>query len=211
MQMLSVVNRSINHKNLVSGIRKPTSFNIGTISSFWWKSEEKHNPDEVEKPPEASNDKKSLVPQFGDNSPKVSPILILPIPRRPIFPGFVSTLHVKDITTCEAITSNIDSGSRYIGLHLRKPPSNALDVPELITSIDDIYTVGTYASVQNSIKLEGGGLQLFVMGHRRVTLDNILSMGPPISGSVTHWPKRTVQQQSPAIKAYCNEVLASVR
>eukprot|EP01035_Chromulina_nebulosa_P020169 gene20169-26184_t len=51
------------------------------------------------------------------------------------------------------------------------------------------------------------------MGHRRITLKDIESYGPPIMSNVIHWKKAitTTDKQSNAVKAYSNEVINAVR
>ncbi len=60
--------------------------------NFWFDSNKK--PEE-----NLSEDSKSLVPQFGENSPRLASIIMLPINRRPIFPGFATHHLIQDKDT----------------------------------------------------------------------------------------------------------------
>ena len=72
-------------RRLVSPMRRQIPYR-----NFWFDNK---------KPEEnLSDDSKSLVPQFGENSPRLASIIMLPINRRPIFPGFAThhMIHDKD-------------------------------------------------------------------------------------------------------------------
>ena len=108
--------------------------------------------------------------QFGDSTPKISPLLVLPLSRRPVFPGFFATHLVKDEKTLEAIIENHKRGVSYLGLFLQKdkqsPPisSSSRDQQhsqqntgngvsdKVITSLDEVHTTGTYAQIHNVIR-----------------------------------------------------------
>ena len=63
--------------------------------------------------------------------------------------------------------------------------------------------------IQSIIRIEQG-LQLLLMGHRRVNLEEVTAFGPPLSVRVNHW-KKPVRVESTAVKAYRNELLLAVR
>ena len=176
---------------------------------FWgWGKDDHHNPDSGM---ESRNEKNQLVAQYGDNAPKPSPLLILPV-QRPVFPGAYATTIVKNDKTIDAILSNRDNGNGYLAMFLRTDlVSDTTIITEIITSIDDIYRVGTLAQIQNIRSIGAGdSIQLILTTHRRVTLENINSFGPPIIGNCTHWD-RLEAEPSPSVKAYSNELIAASR
>lgn len=67
----------------------------------------------------ASGSRSSLVSAYGDNSPTFSPILILPTSRRPVFPGYLTAMTLRDSATVDAIVNNKSSTSGYVGVFLR--------------------------------------------------------------------------------------------
>lgn len=162
---------------------------------------------------------KGLTLQFGDHAPKINPLIILPIARRPIFPGFMSTHIVKDPKTIEAISQFTAKGATYLGLFLRKDnitddvlrgDNGALQSTEHLTSLDQIHNVGTLAQVMQLVKNERGATLLLSV-HRRISIDQITTYGPPAIGQVTHLPPPKVDPRSPMIKAYFNSVLMAAR
>jgi len=85
----------------------------------------------------------SLVAQFGGNVPRPSSVIILPLQKRPLFPGFMSPLIVKSDEIAAAL-EKADNGP-YIGLFYRKDKGIGVENPELITSLDEIHKVGIFA------------------------------------------------------------------
>lgn len=60
--------------------------------NFWFDSNKKTEEN-------FNDDSKSLVPQLGENSPRLASIIMLPINRRPIFPGFATHHLIQDKDT----------------------------------------------------------------------------------------------------------------
>lgn len=157
-----------------------------------------------------AGDKSITLPQIGDNSPKLVDLYGIPISRRPIFPGLMSAVMVRDEKTCAALIKSNESGMSYLSVFLRTDIKGAVvEVPELISSADQIYKVGTFVQVQNMIRTDIG-LQLLLMGHRRITLEEIHNFGPPLSVKIAHWQKPVFVLESPSLKAYRNEVIQAV-
>lgn len=153
---------------------------------------------------------KGIVSPFGDNSPTISPLIILPTNRRPVFPGYLSAVTVKDEATIEAIVNN--NFPSYVGVFLRQESSKmSLDhKSDIITDISELHNVGTFAQIQQMFRAEGG-TQLILMGHRRINLSTVNSYGPPTIAEVKHWQKPIVKANSTSIKAHTNEVLSLAR
>ena len=172
----------------------------------------------VEEPPDfnaaessATGEKSIALPQIGDNSPKLTDLYGVPITRRPVFPGLMSAVMIRDEKTASALMKSHESGMSYLSVFLRRDVKGAVvEVPELISSVDQIYNVGTFVHIQNMIRTDIG-LQLLLMGHRRINLEEITNFGPPLSVKVEHWQKPVFILESASLKAYRNEVIQAVR
>lgn len=97
----------------------------------------------------------------GDRAPRPNPLLLLPVDRKPLFPGMVQGLHLTHPPTIEALVEmNAHGGNNYVGVFLRRAGEaggysgressedpEQLQFPELITDPSQIYKTGTLAQV----------------------------------------------------------------
>ena len=70
----------------------------------------------------------------------------IPLPLRPLLPGFMQNLTISDRATIQKLREVQRSTDRYVGLFLRKEKSSndLADNPDIIRNISDVYNVGTY-------------------------------------------------------------------
>ena len=181
---------------------------------------------------------------FGDQAPKYPHLLALPIARAPVFPGILTPLTVTDRATIKAVEKIMEGGSGYLGLFLRKDQldvAKGLEKPEVITSEDDLYRVGTFAQIQrltkaNAMHGDGGPFahevesegdddndedydnpaSLLLMPHRRINLISVDDIGPPVDVTVSHWDRLTYTRgkdsvRDDTIRALSQEVLSTIR
>ena len=58
----------------------------------------------------------------GDDAPRPSPLLVLPVERRPLFPGMVQGLILTNVPTMAAIEAMHEKGgNHFVGVFLRRP------------------------------------------------------------------------------------------
>jgi Lon-like ATP-dependent protease len=184
------------------------------------KDKEKEKDDHIEESDSAisgSNVSKKkdngILNPFGDYSPEINPLPILPLMRRPFFPGYYSQVTIKDKATIDAIVNmNMKSPPVYLGLFLRQPPQEGrtMEQSDIIRDINEVYKTGTFAQV-NNIARHDEGATLILQSHRRITLNSIQTYGPPAIGQVTHWKKPTFSNLSPGIRARMNEIMQGAR
>ena len=183
--------------------------------AFWWSKDKRPESGESSSVVDdggAVNKSKDIVPMFGDLTPKPRQVLVLPISRRPIFPGFVAALVVKDEKISEGILNSVENNSGFLGLFLSTAATPEAS-SELIKSKNDIHKVGVFAAVKH-VQKTLQGTQLFVLAHRRITLDKFITFGPPAFADVTHWsskPALTQDLGSSIIRAYMNEIMIAIK
>jgi ATP-dependent Lon protease len=130
------------------------------------------------------------------------------------------TAHIlKDQSTIDAVMENQKNGVHYVGLFLRKDnltedifeeDSKTAGNLDRISSIDQVHKIGTFAQVQQITKTDRG-TQLSLIVHRRISLENVNSFGPPAIVKVNHISSPVVDAKSPLIKAYTNAVISALR
>lgn len=188
-------------------------YNYQNSRMFWWSDDEKtkQTTEEVATAEVVKDEENKLVAQFGESLPKINPIIVAPLVRRPIFPGFFATHLIKNQETIDAIMANQTNGASYLGLFMRADDvMNDESKAELVTSTDQLHNIGSFAQIHNIIKSPRGA-QLMLMVHRRISLEEITKFGPPTIAKVTHLKSPSFTIKSPAIKAYSNEVMGAVR
>jgi Lon-like ATP-dependent protease len=92
---------------------------------------------------------------YGESSPRFPHLIGLPVIHRPIFPGVPANITITDKATIDAIEQLTSKGPAYLGVFLRKSGADGLlegglgviEHPEIITDINDIYSVGTFAQI----------------------------------------------------------------
>ncbi len=183
---------------------------------------------------------------YGQSAPKLSPLLLVPTMKMPMFPNSYGALVIKNPKIAEQIIANKSVGQPYFGVSLRKDwaemtalesqriglnhddtgigshdinnnnddgsgsSSSGFDPhhPEIITSIDQLHTVGTMVQVQEIGPNLSGGAVFGCFGIRRININYISDYGPPSIADVTHWSAPSpVLVQTPAVKAYVNELM----
>lgn len=175
----------------------------------------------------------------GEEAPRFPHTLALPLVSRPLFPGLITSVTLTDPTTIQALdelSSNSSNTPAYISCFLRKKNSSGvtdggviLETPEVITSPDDLYTVGSFAQIQRLAKGYGAKLEeddsdasdsedaasasatLILLAHRRVDLESVDNAGPPIHVTVRHWNRTDYTGMNDGIRALSNEIISTIR
>ena len=102
-----------------------------------------------------------------------SPMLAVPIAKRPLFPGFYKAFTIKEPNVCTAIQEMIKKGQPYVGVFLFKDENTDKDV---IDSVDEVHDVGVFAQITSQFPLQGDDPQLTAVlyPHRRIKLTSLL-------------------------------------
>eukprot|EP00903_Cladosiphon_okamuranus_P015213 g14061.t1 len=187
----------------------------------------------------------------GDQAPRPSRLVGLPIKWRPLFPTTAYTYTITNPEVLNAVAMSSRSGFPYVAVFLRKEPEwnqtagasdgtaaaageageappeganeegvvegsgeNAVQqtFPEVISSLDEIHEVGTLAQVADiRPSAMPGEVQLLLVGHRRLSIKELVSLGPPLEVEVDHWNTGEFDADSEVIRAYCQEILSTVQ
>jgi Lon-like ATP-dependent protease len=177
----------------------------------------------------------------GDNAPRYPIVNPLPVLRKPLFPGVMMPMTVNDPVVIETCLDLVDRGTPYVGVFLAKDGSLAGLGDEnavggsggtnlengLITDLSDIHRIGMFAEIQKISKVplmgigKGGEIedspqmiaQMLLWGHRRISIEDMMNVGPPMSVSINHlddgFNSKTVK--SDMVKAYTNQIVSVLR
>ncbi|XP_077217774.1 lon protease homolog, mitochondrial-like isoform X2 [Tasmannia lanceolata] len=145
-------------------------------------------------------------------------VLALPLPHRPLFPGFYMPIYVKDPKLLAALVENRKRSAPYAGAFLLKDepgtdPSlssgsetekNIYDLKgkELFKRLHEVGTLAQITSIQ--------GDQVVLIGHRRLRITELIDEDP-LTVKVDHLKDKPYNKEDDVIKATSFEVIATLR
>ncbi|KAL5786724.1 hypothetical protein ACOSQ2_009116 [Xanthoceras sorbifolium] len=142
-------------------------------------------------------------------------VLALPLPHRPLFPGFYMPIYVKDPKLLAALQENRKRQAPYCGAFLLKDePGSDTAATETDKSVYDIkgkelfnrlHEVGTLAQI-TSIQ----GDQVVLIGHRRLRITEMVNEDP-LTVKVDHLKDKPYDKDDDVIKATSFEVISTLR
>mmetsp|Transcript_16848 Transcript_16848/g.27817 ORF Transcript_16848/g.27817 Transcript_16848/m.27817 type:complete len:760 (-) Transcript_16848:324-2603(-) len=81
-----------------------------------------------------------------------------------------------------------------------------------IKSLDEIENVGILAQINQIVRNPyDSGIQVILLGHRRIKIEELLSVDPVCNVKITHHPDKQYKTSSDTVKAYCNELLSTLK
>ncbi|KAL1088315.1 hypothetical protein V6Z11_D08G243000 [Gossypium hirsutum] len=143
-------------------------------------------------------------------------VLALPLPHRPLFPGFYMPIYVKDPKLLAALQESRKRQAPYAGAFLLKdePGTESSTSSETEKTVYDIkgkelfnrlHEVGTLAQI-SSIQ----GDQVILIGHRRLRITEMVSEDP-LTVKVDHLKEKPYNKDDDVIKATSFEVISTLR
>ncbi|KAM7481775.1 hypothetical protein LguiB_006358 [Lonicera macranthoides] len=166
---------------------------------------------------EASKSSSAIVPTVIKPDDYLT-VLALPLPHRPLFPGFYMPIYVKDPKLLAALVENRKRQTFFAGAFLVKDEagtgSNAasgsdtekniyeLKGQDLLNRLHDVGTLAQISSIQ--------GDQVILIGHRRLRITAMVSEGP-LTVQVDHLKEKPYNKEDDVIKATSFEVISTLR
>ncbi|XP_071717683.1 lon protease homolog 1, mitochondrial-like [Rutidosis leptorrhynchoides] len=140
-------------------------------------------------------------------------VLALPLPHRPLFPGFYMPIYVKDPKLLAALVESRKRQAPYAGAFLVKddPETTGSDNEKNIYDLkgknllNRLHEVGTLAQI-TSIQ----GDQVVLIGHRRLRITEMVSEDP-LTVQVDHLKDSAYNKDDDVIKATSFEVITTLR
>ncbi|KAI3525656.1 hypothetical protein L1887_04622 [Cichorium endivia] len=142
-------------------------------------------------------------------------VLALPLPHRPLFPGFYMPIYVKDPKLLAALVESRKRQAPYAGAFLVKddPGSETtgsdtekniyeLKGKDLLNRLHEVGTLAQITSIQ--------GDQVVLIGHRRLRITEMVSEDP-LTVQVDHLKDSPYNKDDDVIKATSFEVITTLR
>ncbi|XP_038980261.1 lon protease homolog, mitochondrial-like [Phoenix dactylifera] len=145
-------------------------------------------------------------------------VIALPLPHRPLFPGFYMPIYVKDPKLLAALVENRKRSVAYAGAFLLKDEPGAdptlvsgsetekniydLKGKELFKRLHEVGTLAQITSIQ--------GDQVVLIGHRRLRITEMVDEDP-LTVKVDHLKEKPYNKDDDVIKATSFEVISTLR
>jgi len=144
----------------------------------------------------------------GEDAPKLPQLIALPCSHRPLFPGFHLTLHITQKDLIDTITLKSRAGRQYVGIFMQENSKSAI-IAEPV-DVSRLSTRGTFAEIEYTTTMDGG-LQLGLVGHRRIKLLQEIPDSLPTQVRVEHMSLTDHDSSKDIIQAYKMELLDTIR
>ena len=175
------------------------------------KEQEDHLEPEDNLEPEFIEEGEALVGKKDDKpiNPKDLPkkLFILPMSRRPFFPGMAAPLVIEPGPFYEVLKSVSRTKHKLLGLVLTKKE----DCDIYKVKQDDLYQVGVAARILRIIPVEQGGAQVVLSMERRITLKKMSSTKAGLSSTIDYHIEPPGDKHSKMLKAYSISIVTTIK
>ncbi len=170
--------------------------------------------------------------------PRPPVLLVLPLNRRPIFPGYFSgRIVVTDAALARALKETFESAVPYVGVFLTAPGAAAaaaatatgggggggsgssaaalapdfLEDSKTLVDVKQVHPWGTMCQVMEVAQREDGSVVALLLGRRRVIVRGGVGASKPLIAKVEHADYPEVRKESDHVKAAQNEIVTNIR
>lgn len=134
-------------------------------------------------------------------------LFILPLTRRPFFPGMAAPLVIEPGPYYEVLKIVAKSSHKMLGLFLTKDEdANIYDL-----SYDDLCEVGVMANILRIVPLEQGGAQVVLNMEQRIKMGKPVEKSKYLRSKVSYHQDLITKQQSKIIKAYSISIITTIK
>lgn len=133
-------------------------------------------------------------------------LFILPLNRRPFFPGMAAPVVIEPGAYYEVLKTVSKTDHKCLGLFLTKEE----DANIYKIEASDLYKVGVVARILRIIPMEQGGAQVILNMEKRVVLDKVVK-NKSLLAKVRYQEDKPVKQLSREIKAYSISIITTIK
>ncbi|GAB5412236.1 MAG: endopeptidase La [Chlamydiales bacterium] len=133
-------------------------------------------------------------------------LYLLPLTRRPFFPGMAAPLVIEPGPYYEVLKMVAKSEHKLLGLFMTKQED--ADIYKL--KISDFHRVGVVARILRIIPIEQGGAQVILNMERRIKIKKSVKKGPYLSAQVTYHDDPSAKEAK-MIKAYTISIITTIK
>ena len=178
-----------------------------------WGKKLSHNNEEMREEPQGNKLEESLedalreskeAPAGATSFP--SQVFILPLTRRPFFPGMAAPIVIEPGPYYEVLKMVVKSESKCMGLFLTKKE----DVNIYKLTMDDLYQVGVLARILRIIPIEQGGAQIILNMEKRISIKKPLKGAKTLRAQINYHTDEATEP-SEELKAYSISIITTIK
>ncbi len=167
--------------------------------------------DEQTKIPIVEEEENLIVPKKEDRAlipglPYPDQLYILPLNRRPFFPGMAAPIVIEPGAYYEVLKIVAKTDHKCVGLFL----THNEDANIYKISLDDLYRVGIVARILRIIPMEQGGAQVVLNMEKRVSIQKPLK-GKYLAAEVKYHDDTPLEHLSRELKAYSISIITTIK
>lgn len=133
-------------------------------------------------------------------------VYIIPLTRRPFFPGMAAPLVIEPGHYYEVLKNVAKSEHKSMGLFLTKQE----EVNIYKVGYDDLYPVGVLARILRIIPMEQGGAQVVLNMERRISIEKPVKTGKFLKAQVSYHEDPS-SRMSKELKAYSISIITTIK
>jgi ATP-dependent Lon protease len=135
-----------------------------------------------------------------------SQLFIIPLTRRPFFPGMAAPLVIEPGHFYEVLKNVAKSDHKSMGLFLTQSEDANINK----VKIKDLYSVGVLARILRIIPMEHGGAQVVLNMERRIKIKKEVRSGKFLKAAVTYHDESSLKM-SKELKAYSISIITTIK
>ncbi len=134
-------------------------------------------------------------------------VFILPLNRRPFFPGMAAPIVIETGSYYEVLKIVAQSESKTLGLFLTKnEQANIYDV-----TLEDFFPVGVLARILRIIPMETGGAQVVLNMEKRISIKKPVQKGSYLAVQVQEEKDIRPKKAEKELKAYAISIITTIK
>lgn len=150
---------------------------------------------------------KSSTEEERTRVPLPDELFLIPIVRRPFFPGMAAPLVIEPGAYYEVLKRVAATDHKTMGLFLtRKEETNIYEA-----GFDDFYHVGVSARILRIIPMEQGGAQVVLNMEKRISIKKPIKETKPLKAKVIYHEDEPSRRLSKELKAYSISIITTIK
>jgi ATP-dependent Lon protease len=136
-----------------------------------------------------------------------SEVFIIPLTRRPFFPGMAAPIVIEPGAYYEVLKTVAKSEHKCMGLFLTKRE----DINVYKVGFEDLYEVGVLARILRIIPMEQGGAQVVLNMEKRISIRKPLKSGKHLKVQIDYHEDIITKKDTKELKAYSISIITTIK